>query len=209
MLSRSLRGELDWIVMKALEKDRRRRYETASGLARDVERYMAGDPVEAGPPSGWYRLRKFARRNRVVLTATILVALALIAGTTLSLWQAIVARRARADAVSQRDRAEANYRLARDAVDRMLAEVGNKTLADVPQAEQVRRRCWRRLYGFTSSSSSRGPTNPRSDGKLVAPIGVLARSTLCLADTPRPTRLFGNRSPCSTTSFPARRKILG
>ena len=54
-LSRSLRGELDWIVMKALEKDRRRRYETASGLARDVERYLAGEPVEAGPPSAWYR----------------------------------------------------------------------------------------------------------------------------------------------------------
>ena len=71
-LNRSLRGELDWIVMKALEKDRGRRYETASGLARDVERYLAGEPVEAGPPSGWYRLRKFARRNRVVLTATVL-----------------------------------------------------------------------------------------------------------------------------------------
>ena len=139
MLNRSLRGELDWIVMKALEKDRSRRYETASGLARDVERYLAGDPVEAGPPSGWYRIRKFARRNRVVLTPTVLVALALIAGTTVSIWQAILARRARTDAVSQRDRAEANYRLARDAVDRMLAEVGSKTLADVPQAEQVRR----------------------------------------------------------------------
>ena len=53
-----MRGELDWIVMKALEKDRRRRYETANGLARDVERYLAGDSVEAGPPSGWYRLRQ-------------------------------------------------------------------------------------------------------------------------------------------------------
>ena len=94
-LNRSLRGELDWIVMKALEKDRSRRYETASGLARDVERYLAGDAVEAGPPSGWYRVRKFARRNRVVLTTTVLVALALIAGTTVSAWQAIVAQRVR------------------------------------------------------------------------------------------------------------------
>ncbi len=105
-LNRSLRGELDWIVMKALEKDRSRRYETASGLARDVERYLAGEPVEAGPPSGWYRLRKFARRNRVVLTTTVLVALALIAGTTVSVWQAILARARRADAASQRDRAK-------------------------------------------------------------------------------------------------------
>ncbi len=138
-LTRLLRGELDWIAMKALEKDRRRRYETASGLARDVERYLAGEPVEAGPPSAWYRFRKFARRNRVVLTTTVLVALALIVGTAVSVWQAVLARRARADAFFQRDRAEANYRLARDAVDRMLAEVGSKTLADVPQAEPVRR----------------------------------------------------------------------
>ena len=57
-LTRLVRGELDWIVMKALEKDRTRRYETASGFARDIERYLAGDPVEAGPPSATYKLRK-------------------------------------------------------------------------------------------------------------------------------------------------------
>src|SRR5262249_11015732 len=57
-LSRLLRGELDWIVMKALEKDRSRRYETASGLARDIQRYLADEPVEACPPSATYWLRK-------------------------------------------------------------------------------------------------------------------------------------------------------
>ncbi len=146
MLSRSLRGELDWIVMKALEKDRRRRYETASGLARDVERYLAGDPVEAGPPSGWYRLRKFARRNRVVLTTTVVVALALIAGTTVSSWQAIFARRARADAVSQRDRAKkaeadavSQRDRARKAVDEMYTQVAEKWLAQQPRLELVQR----------------------------------------------------------------------
>jgi eukaryotic-like serine/threonine-protein kinase len=66
-LARLVRGELDWIVMKALEKDRARRYETASGLARDIERHLAGDPVEAGPPSRFYRLRKTVRRNRPAL----------------------------------------------------------------------------------------------------------------------------------------------
>src|SRR5207302_229801 len=66
-LTRLLRGELDWIVMKALEKDRRRRYETANGFAMDVQRYLADEPVLAGPPSAWYRLRKFVRRNRVRL----------------------------------------------------------------------------------------------------------------------------------------------
>ena len=59
-LTKLVRGELDWIVMKALEKDRTRRYETASSFARDIERYLAGDAVEAGPPSATYKLRKLA-----------------------------------------------------------------------------------------------------------------------------------------------------
>ena len=59
-----MRGELDWIVMKALEKDRNRRYETANGLAHDVERYLDDEPVQACPPSARYRLRKFVRRNK-------------------------------------------------------------------------------------------------------------------------------------------------
>jgi serine/threonine protein kinase len=63
-LSRLFRGELDWIVTKALEKDRNRRYETASAFAADVQRYLDDEPVQACPPSAWYRFRKFARRNR-------------------------------------------------------------------------------------------------------------------------------------------------
>src|SRR5947207_1183904 len=74
-LSRLVRGELDWIVMKALEKDRARRYETATGFARDIERYLADEPVLAGPPGAGYRLRKFVRRNRVaVFLSTFIVA---------------------------------------------------------------------------------------------------------------------------------------
>jgi tetratricopeptide (TPR) repeat protein len=67
-LSRNLRGELDWIVMKALEKDRTRRYESAGALAADIDRYLTDEPVQARPPSAGYRLRKFARRNKAVLT---------------------------------------------------------------------------------------------------------------------------------------------
>ncbi len=63
-LARLVRGDLDWIVMKALEKDRTRRYESAGGLARDVQRHLAGDPVEAGPPSALYRLGRFAQASR-------------------------------------------------------------------------------------------------------------------------------------------------
>src|SRR5204862_254306 len=69
-LSRAIRGDLDWIVMKALEKDRSRRYETASAFAADVHRYLADQPVLARPPSVPYRLRKFARRNRIAVLLT-------------------------------------------------------------------------------------------------------------------------------------------
>jgi serine/threonine protein kinase/tetratricopeptide (TPR) repeat protein len=72
-LSRLFRGELDWVVMKCLEKDRNRRYETASALAADVERYLADEPVQARPAAVWYRLRKLARRNRAVLVPAALV----------------------------------------------------------------------------------------------------------------------------------------
>ena len=68
-----LRGELDWIVMKALEKDRTRRYETANGFAADIQRYLAGEPVHAHPPSAAYRLKKFLRKNKGPVIAASLV----------------------------------------------------------------------------------------------------------------------------------------
>src|SRR5262245_8654849 len=87
-LSALVRGELDWIVMKCLEKDRNRRYETAAAVVADVQRYLHDEPVQACPPSTWYRVRKFARRNqRAVVTATAaaLVVLAGVAGLATSL----------------------------------------------------------------------------------------------------------------------------
>src|SRR4029077_1143704 len=75
-LNRSVRGELDWIAMKALEKERKRRYETANDFAAGVMRCLTDRPVEAGPPSAWYRFRKFARRNRTSLVMAALVGVA-------------------------------------------------------------------------------------------------------------------------------------
>jgi tetratricopeptide (TPR) repeat protein/tRNA A-37 threonylcarbamoyl transferase component Bud32 len=80
-LSQLVKGELDWIVMRCLEKDRARRYETASGLARDVEHYLRGEPVQAGPPSGAYRVRKFVRRHKALIATTGIVLAASILGT--------------------------------------------------------------------------------------------------------------------------------
>jgi serine/threonine protein kinase len=130
-LSQLCRGELDWIVMKCLEKDRTRRYETATSLAQDVERYLRDEPVQACPPSALYRLRKFARRNkRALVTAALLgvVALAAVGGVAGSLgWAA-------------RDRAErltAAGRKANSAVEEATRLQGDKKW---PEALEAARR---------------------------------------------------------------------
>src|SRR5262249_44140009 len=87
-------GGLDWIVMKCLEKDRKGRYDSASALGRDMQRYLADEPVAAGPPSTWYRLGKFVRRHqRSVLAGTGMVLLLLggIVGTSIALVRALAA----------------------------------------------------------------------------------------------------------------------
>jgi len=83
-LRKLIRGDLDWIVMKTLEKDRTRRYETASELATDIERHLADELVSAGPPSAGYRLRKFIRRNRVAVMTGLLIAATLLAAAVVS-----------------------------------------------------------------------------------------------------------------------------
>lgn len=97
-LVRSVRGDLDWIVMKAIEKDRNRRYESVATFYRDIEHYLNNEPVSATPPSAGYRLRKFARRNRGWLSAAAAVVVALLIGTIVSITQAVRANRAREQA---------------------------------------------------------------------------------------------------------------
>src|SRR5262249_31549174 len=124
-LGRLVRGELDWIVMKALEKDRRRRYETASGLAADVERHLAGEAVTAVPPSAAYRVRKFVARYRAPGTAAAAVVLLLISATATSVW--LYAR-----AESQRRLADSREHVAQQA----LAEAENsRNRAEVAQRQ--------------------------------------------------------------------------
>ena len=102
-LSKEVRGDLDWIVMKALEKDRNRRYETVSALAADIVHHLADEPVAAGPPSRLYRAGKFVRRNLVPVAAAFLVAAATIGGVAASAWQAVRATRAERSALAERD----------------------------------------------------------------------------------------------------------
>ncbi|MCK6449191.1 MAG: tetratricopeptide repeat protein, partial [Planctomycetes bacterium] len=130
--------ELDWIVMKALEKDRARRYESAHGLAEDLRRYLAGEAVVAAPPSAAYRLRKLVHRNRFAVMAGAAIALALLGGAAAFAWQARVASRERDDAVSarteeaeQRRIADEQRRLADDQRDRAVkAETETRARAD-------------------------------------------------------------------------------
>ena len=105
-LTKLLRGELDWIVLKALEKDRIRRYDTASAFVRDIERYLKNEPVEACPPSPTYRLRKFVKRNKGLVLATAAVAMTLLAGIAGTTWGLVKAQEQSRAAVKQRDRAE-------------------------------------------------------------------------------------------------------
>jgi serine/threonine protein kinase/TolA-binding protein len=104
-LHKQVRGELDWIVMKALEKDRNRRYATANGLARDIENYLNEEPVGAGPPSAVYRLRKFVRKHRMLLGVAAAFVLLLAAATVVSGWLAYKARLAEKAASHERDKA--------------------------------------------------------------------------------------------------------
>ena len=136
-LSQLLRGELDWIVMKTLEKDRNRRYETANELARDVERYLHDEPVLACPPSAWYRFRKFARRKKAALAMAACVFLAL-AGIAGAVGWAVRDRLVREDEIAkkeaeQRKDIERKEARQRDEIDREVtraldeaAELGNK-----------------------------------------------------------------------------------
>jgi serine/threonine protein kinase len=161
-LGASMKGELDWVVMKALEKDRRRRYETANDFAADVLRYLTDQTVEACPPTAWYRFSKFARRNRLSLAfgtsagaALVLAVIGLTAGLLLiSREQAKTAKAYQAEARQRQ--------LARNAVDDMYTQVAEKWLGDQPNLTRLQREFLEKALGFYERFTGDLESDPRA-----------------------------------------------
>ena len=120
-LCRLLSGDLDWIVMKALEKDPNRRYRSPGSFADDVERYLRSEAIQARPPSTAYRIAKFGARHRVAVVAAVAVAVSLLGGTALATWQAMRAREAESQALAARDNAAEQLRQAKRSEARISA----------------------------------------------------------------------------------------
>jgi serine/threonine protein kinase/WD40 repeat protein len=143
-LSHLLRGELDWIVMKALEKDRTRRYATALGLASDVEHYLADEPVEACPPSAWYRLSKLMRRHKGEVFAASLLALALVVGIIGTTWGMLRAT----DEANLKERALKDREAALDAAQKSKRDANEKLFESYfaqARANRLSRRAGQRI----------------------------------------------------------------
>jgi eukaryotic-like serine/threonine-protein kinase len=163
-LGRFVRGDLDWIVMKALAKERQQRYESPIALSHDIDRFLNHEPVTAGPPTAGYRFRKFVRRNRPQLVAASLVLLALVGGiigTTLGLFEArrqtALANHQERIAIAERD--EKEKARAAEATQRQQAE---KRLTQIEKVNEI----------LGSIFTDLNPRNEEKDGKpLVARLG--------------------------------------
>jgi hypothetical protein len=171
-LVKVLRGDLDWIVMKCLEKDRARRYETANVLAVELQRHLDNEPVDAGPPSTAYRLHKFVRRNRLIVAATAAVVLVLILGIGVSGWQWHGATLAKGSEAKQRKLAEQETQRAQTAVIRVEIERAEAMFgANSPT----------RAIAYLARLLRQAPTN-----RVVAErvLSALSSRNFCLPSTP-------------------------
>ena len=130
-LMHQLKGDLDWIVMKCLEKDRTRRYETATGLAADLKRHLNNEPVIARPPSTAYRIQKAIRRNKISFAAATVVFGALLLGIIATTWQSVRANHAKQEALAAQAQAEASEKQA------LAAQANEARLRQQAEAEEL------------------------------------------------------------------------
>jgi serine/threonine protein kinase/Tfp pilus assembly protein PilF len=166
-LSQLCRGELDWMAMKCLEKDRNRRYDSASALAADVQHYLADEPVQACPPSRWYRFCKLARRNKRALATISVCALAglvvlgsLVVSNVRISGEAEQKTKALAAAWTSEHEATENLKDALAAVDQMLTRVSEERLRDLPRMEPLRRELLQDALKFYQKFLDRKGDNP-------------------------------------------------
>ncbi len=166
-----IRGDLDWIVMKCLEKDRGRRYETANGLAMDIQRHLQNEPVTACPPGNLYRFQKMARRNKLAFCATGAVALSLILGLAFSSYLFIREKEARASEAAMRLQAETAAKQAEK--DAARAEAAS---LDAKSAEQKAKEKETEIKAALSASEFLQGARAISEGHPGDALAYLARS---------------------------------
>ena len=177
VVTRAVAGELDWITLRALAKLPQHRYPSALAMAEDLERWLMHEPVLAAPPGHTYRLRKFVRRHRVGVGAAAAVLVALIGGLSMSLLATAEARAAQQAERTAREAMAVFYGLARDAVGN-LVDVADRELAEVPQADAVRRRMLADAIRYYETLRSRDAADPALRADLVdatVRIGTLQR----------------------------------
>jgi serine/threonine protein kinase/Tfp pilus assembly protein PilF len=167
-LCRLLRGDLDWIVMKALAKERERRYETAGGLARDIERFLAHEPVLAGPPNAAYRLRKFVRRNRGQVLAGCLLLLALLLGLAGTTYGLIRAERRRVEAEKARAWAEKARDRTWEALDAMTSSVTGDSLSTQKAISDEQKKFLREVLSYYQEFAGEKADDEQSRARTAA-----------------------------------------
>ncbi len=194
-LSLSLRSELDWIVMRALEKDRNRRYESASALAQDIQRHLDDEPVLACPPTLLYRMLKTGRRNGALIGTAVLVAISLVIGLAGTAWQAVAATQesqravaaenqakinaerataAEKEAQAQNAKSERNLEAALVAMEKLLTHVGNPDLAEIPQLQGAFEKILDDSLAFYDQFAQEHGTSPDLQYRAVAVLERLA-----------------------------------
>jgi len=225
-LRRAVRGELDWIVMKAIEKERQRRYETANGLALDVRRFLAGEPVQAAPPSVRYRMHKFVRRNKVAVIGATLVAASVLAGLAGFAWQANVAgRRAselakvaefQAEMLAQIDPTEAGRLLDDDVLERYRKSLSSAGVPATEHAGRVEafRSIWREVNATDAAAALidrtiLAPSVAAIDRQFVEQPLVDAKLRQELADAYKAIGLLDKAALLQAKAFETRTQLLG
>lgn len=174
-VQRACKGDLEIIVAKAMEKDKERRYASAAALASDLNRYRHQEPIEARPPSVWYQAGMFTRRHKALVAAGVSVSIALAGGLAVASIGLVRARRAEAEALTQRSRAQANLEKALATVNQFTTFVANGPLANVPEAGPVREQLLRDAAAFYEQFAEDNPEEAQLQVDLLKSLYDLAR----------------------------------